>query len=198
MEPQETKRDMILDAALTLFADKGYDATSIDEIGDAVGVKGPALYHYFKGKEALLDGIVEKMEEYYEMQFGTAKNIDHYPEDLNELAAMSMKRLQFTIHDPKIKKVRKLMAKEQFRNDRIKTLTTMHQFTDIIEMNATFFERLIRDGKVKDYDPKLISFEFTTPISMLIQLIDREPDKEEEVMKKIKEHMDHFIIVYGI
>jgi len=50
----EKRRSSILDATITLFRKKGFHGTSIDEIGEASGVKGPAIYHYFKGKNEIL------------------------------------------------------------------------------------------------------------------------------------------------
>ncbi len=50
-EPES--RQQILDAALSLFAQKGYAATSVREIVDAVGITAPSLYYYFGSKEGL-------------------------------------------------------------------------------------------------------------------------------------------------
>ncbi|MCQ4129049.1 TetR/AcrR family transcriptional regulator [Rhodococcus erythropolis] len=59
------RRDLIvgdvLDAATDLFAVKGYDATSLQDIADAVGVSRPALYHYLSSKEDLLVMLVERV-----------------------------------------------------------------------------------------------------------------------------------------
>jgi AcrR family transcriptional regulator len=43
-----------LDIAVALFAARGYHGVSMDDIGAAAGVTGPALYHHFAGKEAML------------------------------------------------------------------------------------------------------------------------------------------------
>jgi AcrR family transcriptional regulator len=48
------RREEILRAATILFNERGYDRTSMGDIGEAVGMSGPALYHYFTGKEQLL------------------------------------------------------------------------------------------------------------------------------------------------
>jgi len=48
------RRDAILAAALELFSRKGYQETSIDEIGAAAGVSGPAIYRHFESKQELL------------------------------------------------------------------------------------------------------------------------------------------------
>lgn len=49
-----TRRSEILSAAAELFAQRGYHGVSINDLGGAVGLTGPALYRHFRGKEALL------------------------------------------------------------------------------------------------------------------------------------------------
>jgi AcrR family transcriptional regulator len=51
---KRTRRDEILEIAVSLFASRGYHGVSMDDIGAAAGVTGPALYHHFAGKEAML------------------------------------------------------------------------------------------------------------------------------------------------
>ncbi|MCX8995579.1 TetR/AcrR family transcriptional regulator [Rhizobiaceae bacterium BDR2-2] len=61
----------ILEAAAALFAERGYAATSVRDIGERVGLLGGSLYHYIKSKEALfvkihdtaLDVAAERLEE---------------------------------------------------------------------------------------------------------------------------------------
>jgi len=48
------RRDLILEAAVRLFHERGYPATSVDDIGKAVDVSGPAIYRHFASKEDLL------------------------------------------------------------------------------------------------------------------------------------------------
>lgn len=48
------RRRELLDIAAELFANGGFANVTVDEIGEAAGVSGPALYHHFAGKEALL------------------------------------------------------------------------------------------------------------------------------------------------
>jgi AcrR family transcriptional regulator len=48
----------IREAALTLFAERGYHATSMEDIGRIVGVRGPSLYNHLKSKQELLVDIM--------------------------------------------------------------------------------------------------------------------------------------------
>jgi AcrR family transcriptional regulator len=55
-QPQVSRREAILNAALTLMRVKGYHGVGIDEIGDAAGITGPAVYrHYASKADILLD-----------------------------------------------------------------------------------------------------------------------------------------------
>jgi AcrR family transcriptional regulator len=55
-----TRRAEIVEAAKALFAAKGFEPTSIREIGDAAGILSGSLYHHFKTKEEILDEIIRE------------------------------------------------------------------------------------------------------------------------------------------
>ncbi len=58
-----TRRDEILAHASALFARNGFHGVSIDDLGAAVGMTGPALYRYFSGKEAILSAMLVDISE---------------------------------------------------------------------------------------------------------------------------------------
>lgn len=53
-------RERILEAALDAFAERGYAATSVRQIGERVGVSAAAIYAHFEGKQAILDELVAR------------------------------------------------------------------------------------------------------------------------------------------
>lgn len=53
------RRSVILKVAATLFAERGFDSVSINQIGEEAGITGPAIYRYFASKEALLVALYE-------------------------------------------------------------------------------------------------------------------------------------------
>lgn len=53
------RRHAILTAAATLFAQRGYAGVTIEDLGAAVGVSGPAVYRHFPGKAAVLAAILQ-------------------------------------------------------------------------------------------------------------------------------------------
>lgn len=48
---KEDTKQRILDEALRLFSQSGYDAVSVERIASAVGIKAPSLYKHFKSKQ---------------------------------------------------------------------------------------------------------------------------------------------------
>ncbi|MDJ0767782.1 MAG: TetR/AcrR family transcriptional regulator [Ilumatobacter sp.] len=58
------RRDELLAIAADLFAEHGFANVTVDDIGDAAGVSGPALYHHFDSKEALLGETLIGISEY--------------------------------------------------------------------------------------------------------------------------------------
>ena len=67
-------REVILSTALELFADKGYDATSMREIAEQVGISKPALYYHFDSKEDIVRGVLgDQMAQIEELVAWTAE-----------------------------------------------------------------------------------------------------------------------------
>lgn len=57
------RRKELISVAANLFASRGYYAVTVDDIGDAVGLTGPALYRHFSSKEALLVAVFDQVVE---------------------------------------------------------------------------------------------------------------------------------------
>ena len=55
-----TKQEEIINVASRLFSEKGYKATSLKEIADQVGLHKTSLFHYFKNKEEILMGVMDR------------------------------------------------------------------------------------------------------------------------------------------
>ncbi len=58
-----TRRVALLDAAAQLFADRGYNGVSIEDLGAAAGVSGPAVYRHFTGKHSVLSALLTGVSE---------------------------------------------------------------------------------------------------------------------------------------
>src|SRR5215475_5525124 len=59
----EARRNQILDAATTVFAEKGFHRATIRDVAKAAGIADGTIYIYFENKTALLMGILDRMNE---------------------------------------------------------------------------------------------------------------------------------------
>jgi len=189
-------KERILDAALTLFAENGYDGTSVEQIANIVGIKAPSLYKHYKGKEDILNALIDSAETWYEEMFGSENNIGEVPQSREEFIKVTMERISFTMRDPIIRKTRILLVQEQFRNERISEATTRHQLDGIQRMYAKIIEGMMDEGIVKSDDSDLLAAELTAPVVLQIARSDRQPQCEEECMEYIEKHLRHFCKVY--
>jgi len=57
------RRAALLDAAAGMFAERGFNGVSIEDLGAAVGVSGPAVYRHFSSKQAVLDALLVGVSE---------------------------------------------------------------------------------------------------------------------------------------
>ena len=189
-------KERILDEALMLFSENGYDGTSVERIAEKVGIKAPSLYKHFKSKEDILNAIIDNAEARYEESFGSEKRIGRLPESKEEFVRITMERISFTLHDPMIRKIRKFLVQEQFRSVRLAAITTKHQLDGLLGMYTKIIGGMMDNDLFKKDDPVLLATEVTAPVVLWIAKADRQPQYEQEIMDSIEKHIRHFCDVY--
>lgn len=189
-------REKLLLAALDIFSVKGYEATTIDEIAASIGLKGPSIYKYFKGKEALFHELVELSEEEYKHGMKLDSDPIEFIHNAEQLKQFSIEQVIFTMNNDIIHKIRRVQSMEQFRNDYIRQKATLHQHSTITSLFTRIFTSLMNEGKLEPCDPERLAQLYSAPIALMIQLYDREPERKNEIMMEIVEHIDFFIKLF--
>ena len=190
-------KERILAAALEQFAQKGYAGTNIRELTASLGLVKSSMYKHFESKEAIWNALLDEMIAYYAERFGSAEHLPPVPETPEGLVALTMRMVDFTVHDERIVLTRKLLAIEQFRDERARALASKHFLTGLTDMFTPVFAAMMDRGLLRRDDPRMLAFAYTTPISALIHLCDREPEHTEDAMKQIEAFSRHFIRTYG-
>jgi len=190
-------KEKILSAALELFSQNGYAGTNIRELSAALGMGKSSLYRHFESKEAIWNALLDEMIAYYGERFGSAEHLPPLPESLEGLVQMTMRMVNLTIRDERIIMTRKVLTLEQYRDERARALATKHFLTGLTEMFTHVFAGMMDKGLLRKDDPKMLAFAYTAPISALIHLCDREPEKTEEAIAQIEAFSRHFIKTYG-
>ena len=204
MERGNTKQE-ILEASLDLFSVKGYEATSISQIANAVGIRKASLYSHFENKQAILDALVKDvLDQYAERSIFAKADWDECDdaEDKSALtpdaaAQMILGQIRYILHDPHISKARKMLVIEQFQNPELAKLQTKQNYSDVLRYFTGLVKQLIRLEVLAEDDPETMAAQFCLPISVWINLCDREPDRESEVMELVEKHIRQFFRLYG-
>jgi len=186
-------KERILAAALDMFSQKGYDGTNIRELASSLGLVKSALYRHFESKEAIWNALLDEMIAYYGARFGSAEHLPPVPDSREGLVKLTMALADFTIHDEKVVKTRKLLTIEQFRDERARDLATKHFLTGLTDMFTPLFAGMMDKGLLRRDDPAMLAFAYTAPISALIHLCDREPERTAAALARIEAFSRHFI-----
>ncbi|MBQ6365841.1 MAG: TetR/AcrR family transcriptional regulator [Oscillospiraceae bacterium] len=190
-------KERILAAALEMFSQNGYAGTNIRELSASLGLVKSGVYKHYESKEAIWNALLDEMIAYYEEHFGSPEHLPSVPDSLEGLIQMTMQMVDFTVHDKRIIMTRKVLTLEQFRDVRARELATKHFLTGLTDMFTQVFLGMMDKGLLRREDPKMLAFAYTAPISALIHLCDREPEKANEAIAQIETFSRHFIKTYG-
>jgi TetR/AcrR family transcriptional regulator, fatty acid metabolism regulator protein len=173
----EDKRQLILDAAVRVFARKGYHTSRVGDIAEEAGVAHGLLYHYFDSKEELLDTIFRNT---WTLMLDTISGVESLEEParetLRKVAAIVLRAWRDT---PDVVRV---LVREVTRSP--------HLQQEIGETEQAFsaLERIIRTGQEsgefrEDVDPRFASFIFYGALEEILTgwVMGQLPDKDEDV-----------------
>ena len=149
-------KEKIFDAAVDLFAEHGYDRTSVRDIARAVGIAESAVYRHYPSKEAILQAIFEHMETEIFAPLPPAPDASQHAEgsifrDL--LAGLPY----FMAANPHILKIAHIMFTEMYHNDQIRD----YMRREYIERGDAVIEEIFREqmeaGKIRRCDARALA-----------------------------------------
>lgn len=200
MKQEDTKRK-ILEKALELFAEKGYDSVSVGEIAKAVGIKAPSLYSHYSGKQAIFDAIVEDTALQYEKYTNEIDiHVQNARQDTKEFLKITeddlIKKVRqifsYSLHNKAISRFRRMMTIEQFRSSELSGLYTERYVDRMIRYHAAIFKSLIAAGEIRKENPETLAMMYVAPVITLLGVCDRHPERENECIQKLDEHVKLF------
>lgn len=156
-------RRKIVDAASTLYAQKGYTATSIEEISERAGVSLPVTYHYVKKKSEIMKMIMEDMLRAFKEELLKEIKAGHDPVKKLSIAV----RLYFRITHQNSDKVL-LMYQKSGSLDREAKSRIMHLEVELSEIFSGIVSEGIQEGVFKDVDLDLMSYDIIMMAHMWI------------------------------
>lgn len=204
---QEATRQKILDKALELFSTRGYDAVSVGEIAEAVGIKAPSLYNHFPSKRAIFDAIVEATAAQYEADTDRIDiHVQNVTQDIPAFTEITADALfekvrqifEYSLHDETISRFRRMMTIEQFRSPELAALYSRRYVERVVDYHAGIFRALIAAGEIPAEDPDALAMMYVAPVLTLVAICDRQPEREAECLAALEAHVRLFFrLVHG-
>ena len=167
-------KEKIMDVALHMFSERGYEAVSIRDICGEVGIKESTLYYHFKNKKDILDSLIEKFKDHIN---GLLSHIDEIPQgdskkslkksDVADSKIMDTYMMDSYLFDPFCNLMMRLMMIEQFHNEEIRALYEKTLFTDPYEIYLNVFKRLSSQGTITEDQAENIVRQYHAYMTML-------------------------------
>ena len=156
-------RQAILDAALDLFADKGYFGTSLRDVAGAVGVRESALYNYFKSKEALFDALILAHEHTRSERLASLAGDGPIVDAQGVLERLALASLESFL-DPREQKLFRLLMSDGLRLARTGRFNLHERLGSGPERMKALMRRLTSEGWLRKADPDVLWMTFVGPL----------------------------------
>ena len=195
----------ILDAALTIFSKKGFDATSVGDIAKAVGIKTPSLYSHFESKQQLYETLWELLQVTYEKRsIFTATDWEDSSADFSSfdtitvdgMIALLKKQLQLVVKNPNVNRIRKLLVLDQYRDAEAARKASERLYDDVMKYNAGMMRYFARIGRLKVQDTEVLAAQFSLPVVCWMDLCLWEAHRIPEVTELLERHVRLFFTTY--
>jgi TetR/AcrR family transcriptional regulator len=143
-------RDRILDAALTLFGTRGFEAVSLDEIAVAVGVRKQTVLYWFASKDELLGSVVERTAD--ELVLAVDNALGHAGEGFARVEAVVKAVFRPAVRRPALLG----LVRELNRLGPAVSLSLRDRFQPLIERGVSFLRDEMTAGRMRQGDPHLM------------------------------------------
>jgi AcrR family transcriptional regulator len=186
-------RQAILDAALNLFAEKGYFGTSLRDIATAVGVRESALYNYFPSKHALFEALIvaEHQSKLEHLSAVVENPIRDVRETLTRLALLAVE----TFSTPRQQQLFRILMSDGIRLARGGHIDLFEHLSSAQARLREVMIRLVSGGWLHAADPQLLMMEFMGPLFLWRQLraIESPLAVIREPRRFARQHVDQFL-----
>jgi AcrR family transcriptional regulator len=186
-------RQAILDAALELFADKGYFGTSLRDIAAAVGVRESALYNYFPGKEALFSALITAAQEQKTEQM--AGLLADPISDVQSLLERSTSVVLDNFAVPRQQRLFRVLMSDGMRLAKQGRINLIERMTSAAEPLHDLMRRLITEAGLRPRNPELLAIEFMGPLLLWRHWHAVQPQGPLVTNRQafIRDHVAHFL-----
>lgn len=203
--PKRNTKELIRNAALKLFSEKGFEAVGVREIAGAVNIKESALYRHYKNKQDIFDSLLTWMDTYYMEKMneihlpgaGLSENVqtaaEQYAHSSSEMILKwTCHVFRFWLSDEYGVMFRRMLTIEQFQNGKAGSAYQQIFYDSVVNYTTTIFEGMLAQGVLKPYPAKTMAIQFYAPLFLLFTMYDGQPERESEALAQMEKHVQIF------
>ena len=145
------RRNQILDAAIAVFAEKGFERATIRDVAKEAGIADGTIYNYFHNKTSLLIGILDRLNESSQRaaDFEQSKNMN-----LRDWTREYIKH-RMQVLNPTNMQVFRVLLSEVLVDKELREKYFKEVLTPTYDMAEVYFKQWAAEGSVKPVDPTL-------------------------------------------
>ncbi|MCX7773999.1 MAG: TetR/AcrR family transcriptional regulator [Clostridia bacterium] len=188
-----TTKEKILETAITLFAERGYNDVSVRDITREVGIKESSLYNHFSSKQKILEAIYEDLIKNFETATVSEEVIARMIEKMTpeEFLTLSAENFDRYLGDPRLIKIWRIISIERFRDERANAFFKKYLIDNALEYQSKVFDIMMKKGLIKAHDPRVVAREsYAFMIFIYFRYLEMEKEVDiKEVKQMVLEHM---------
>lgn len=196
-------KERILENALILFSEKGYGEVSINDIADAVGIKGPSIYKHFGSKKEIFDSIISMMTERYDAmakniinEIYSGKGSDSVNRiDVNTLVEIGDSLFVYFLEKNNNSEFRRILSIGRYSDPELDIIYHQHYIDRPLNFLSGLFREMLRHKRIEE-NPELMALEFYSPILVLLTSCDTDITRKQSAMTSVEKHIRNFGRLY--
>lgn len=152
-----TTKERIFETALNLFAEKGYEATSIRDITKAVGLSVASFYNHFAGKNELLQAVYDFYRGLNNTEATAQPDVEQMVDQMSPFEIFDQMAHQIieTLRDEKLVKLTRIIINEQFTNETAREIADKDRQVLLSSM-VKLFSVMAGKGRIRVKEPEAL------------------------------------------
>lgn len=188
-------KELILQEALKMFSNQGYDSVSIRDIAKTVNIKESSIYYHFKNKQDIVDSLVSKFEGHLNMLVEKLNEaiVKLAPNDSFSPISINAYYFDQYLFDPFCNQMLRFIMLEQFHNNEMVALYDKYLFELPYKYQVGVFETLGEMGIMNKEQALFIGNAYYAEMTMLTFKYILNGELTEDKKSKFKEEVNTYM-----
>lgn len=193
---ERNTKQKILDAALDLFSQKGFNAVSLEEIAQTVGIKAPSLYKHYKSKKDIFSACLSGLKDHYDESHLLMQEDDFDFTSVEAYVQKLQHQMEFILNDPMSQRFTRLCTMELGKNDELTNMMETLYFYDSYFYCKRMVQNLVDRKILRNEDVRIMTIQLASPITAYVSLCRMNPSHFERAKSDVGKHIRSFFELY--